>query len=66
MVNMDETSIYLNMPASTTVHTVGSKKINIRTRRQENWENNSNFNNSRTWIKLAPLLIFKAKEGKDT
>ena len=34
---MDETPLYLNMPASTTVQTIGSRKVNIRTQGQENW-----------------------------
>ena len=37
MTNMDETPIYLNMLTAITVQTVGSKEVNIRTQRQENW-----------------------------
>ena len=31
MVSMNETPKHLNMPASTTMQTIGSKKVNIRT-----------------------------------
>ena len=55
---MDETPIYLNMHASTTVQPIGLKKVNIRAQRQEIWRI--------TVIlaiiaskKIAPLLIFK-------
>ena len=37
MANMDETYIYLNMPTST-VQTIRSKKVNIKTQGQENWK----------------------------
>ena len=37
MANMDETPIWLNMPTSTTVQIIGSKKVNIETQGQENW-----------------------------
>ena len=38
MTNKDETPKCLNMPKSTTVQTIGSKKYNIRTQEQENWK----------------------------
>ena len=34
---MDETHVYLDMPTSTTVQTIESKKVNIRAQGQENW-----------------------------
>ena len=54
--------LYLNMPASSTVQTIGSKKLNIRAQGQEN---------RRITVILAiltsgekQLLIFKTKKGK--
>ena len=37
ITNIDETLIYSNIPTSTTVQTIWSKKVNIRTQGQENW-----------------------------
>ena len=37
MINIDETPIYLNMAKSTTVQTIESKEVNIRTQGQESW-----------------------------
>ena len=34
---MDESSIYLNMSAPTTVQSIVSEKVNIRKQWQENW-----------------------------
>ena len=31
IANMDETPLYLNMPPSTTVQKIGSKRVNIKT-----------------------------------
>ena len=36
--SMNETPLYLDMFSSTTVQTIGSKKVNIRTEGQENWK----------------------------
>ena len=36
IVNLNETHI-LNLSASTTLQTIGSKKVNIRTQGQESW-----------------------------
>ena len=38
MANIDETPIYFNMPTSTTVKTIGSKKVKIKTQAQETEE----------------------------
>ena len=37
IANMDETPLYLNIPPSTTVQKIGSKRVNIKTQGQENW-----------------------------
>ena len=37
IANMDETPLYLDMPPSTTVQKIESKRVNIKTQRQENW-----------------------------
>ena len=66
MKNMNETPIYLNMPASTTVQTNRSKKINIRIQGQENWRITVILTIVVYGEKLTSLLIFKTKEGKDT
>ena len=65
MTNMDETPIYLNIPTSTTVQTIVLKKVNIRTQGQENWRITVTIKILTFQEKLAPLLTFKAKEGKD-
>ena len=57
MVSMDETHIYLNMPASTNVQTIWSKKVNIKTQEQENWRIKIILTILDSRIKLAPLLI---------
>ena len=36
IANINKTPLYLNMPLCTTVHNIGSKKVNIRTQGQEN------------------------------
>ena len=48
-----------------TVQTYGSKKVNIWTQEQK-WRITVILTILAPWEKLAPLLIFKAKEGKDT
>ena len=63
---MDETPMYLNMPPSTTVQKIGSKRINIKTQEQENWRVTAILTILASGEKLPPLLIFKAKEGKQT
>ena len=62
---MDETLIYLNMPTSTTVQTIGSWKVNIRTQGIENGRITVILIIISSREKLAPLLILKEKEGKD-
>ena len=57
--------LYFNLATSTTVHTIGLKKANIRTHRQENWVLTVIKAILESREKLASLLIFKAKEGKD-
>ena len=57
MANMDQTLIYLNMPTSTTVQIIGSKKVNIRTQWQENWRITVKLTILVSGEKLAPLLI---------
>ena len=37
MTNINETPIYLNIPTSITVQTIGSRKVNIRAQGKENW-----------------------------
>ena len=37
MTNINETPIYLNIPTSITMQTIGSRKANIRAQGQENW-----------------------------
>ena len=63
---MDETPLYLNMPPSTTVQKIGSKRVNIKTQGQENWRVTGILTILASGEKLPPLLIFKAKEGKQT
>ena len=65
MARVNDTPIYLHMPASTTVQTIKSKKVIIKTQGQKT-EYNGNFNNSCIWRKASTFIIFKAKEGKDT
>ena len=64
MANMDETPIYLNISASITVQTIGSKKVNIRKQTQENWRITVILSTLTSGEKIKSLLIFKAKEGK--
>ena len=64
--NMNETPLYLNMPPSTTVQKIESKKVNIITQGQENWRVTAILTILASGEKLSPLLIFKAKEGKQT
>ena len=59
--NMDETPIYLNMSTSTTLQAIGSKKANTKA-----LKNIQKLTILTSREKLAPLLIFKAKEEKDT
>ena len=54
------------MPASTTVQTIESRRFNIRTQGQENWRIIVILTIHISGVKLAPLLIFKAEEGKNT
>ena len=63
---MDKTPLYLNMPPCTTVQKIGSKKVNIWAQRQENWRITAILIVLASGQKFPPLLIFKAKEGKDT
>ena len=65
IANMDKTPLYLNMPPCTTVQKIGSKKVN-RTQGQENWSEATILTVPASGEKLPPLLIFKAKEAKDT
>ena len=62
MANIDETPIYLNMPTPTTVRTIWSKKVNIRKQGQDNWRMTVILTILASGEKLAPLLIFEAKE----
>ena len=64
MTNMDETPKYLNMSTSITVQTIVLKKVNIRTQERENRRITVSIIFS-SGEKLASLLTFKAKEGKD-
>ena len=66
IANMDETPLHLNMPPSTTVQKIGSKRVNIKTQGQENWRVTAILTILASGEKLPPLLIFKAKEGKQT
>ena len=66
MENIDETPIYLNIPTSATVRTIGSKKVNIETQKQENWRITIFFTILASREKLASLPIFKVKEEKVT
>ena len=65
MENINEKLIYQNLFTSSTVQTYGSKKVNI-------WAQGQKRRITviiiilAPWEKLALLLIFKAKEGKDT
>ena len=61
IANMDETPMYLNMPPSTTVQKIGSKRVNIKTQGQENWRVTAILIILASGEKLPPLLIFKAK-----
>ena len=65
MINIDKISIYLKMSKSTTVQTIGSNKVNIRTQGQENWRITVIIVILASWVKLALLIIFKTEEGKD-
>ena len=56
------TPIYLNMPASAAVQTIGSRKVNIKTQEQKNWRITVIVTVLASGEKLAFLLIFKAKE----
>ena len=56
--------LYLNMPISTTVLTIGSKKVNIKTQKQQNWRITVTLKIYASGKRLTPLLIFKAMEGK--
>ena len=60
---MDETPLYLNMPPSTTVQKIGSKRVNIETQGQENWRVTAILTILASGEKLTPLLIFKTTEG---
>ena len=64
MANMNEILIYLNMPTSITVQTIGLKKVNIRTQGQENWRITVILKIFASEEKLTSLIIFKAKEEK--
>ena len=66
ITNMHKTPLYLNMSSCTTVQKIGSKKVNIRTQGQQNWRVTAIFTVLASGEKLQPLLIFIAKEGKDT
>ena len=63
---MDETPLYLNIPPCIIVQKIGSKKVNIGTQGQENWRVTAILTVLDSREKLPPLLIFKAKQGKDT
>ena len=65
MANINENLIYLNLFTSSTVQTIGSKKVNIWAQGQK-WRITVILIILAPWEKLAPLLIFKVKEGKDT
>ena len=54
------------MPSCTTVQKNGSKKVNIRTKDKKNWKVTDILTVLTSGEKLPSLLIFKAKEGKDT
>ena len=64
IANMDETPLYLNVPPSTTVQKIGSKRVKIKTHGQENWRVTAILTIHASGEKLPSLLIFKAKEGK--
>ena len=55
MANMNDTPMYLHMPASTTVQTIKSKKVIIKTQGQKT-EENGNFNNSFIWRKASTFI----------
>ena len=63
---MNETPLYLNMPPSTTVRKIGSKRVNIKTQGQENWRVTAILTILASGENLPLLFIFKAKEGKQT
>ena len=65
MASANETPIQLNMPASPTAQTIGLRKVNIRTKGQENWRITVILTILASGEKLASLLIFKEEEGKD-
>ena len=47
------------MPPCTSVHKIGSKKVNIRTQGQQNWRVTAILAVLASEEKLTPLLIFK-------
>ena len=65
MKNMDETPLYCSMTTSTTVKTIGSSKVNIKNRTGK-LKITVILTIPASEEKIAPLLIFKAKEGKNT
>ena len=65
IANIDETPLYLNMLPSTTVQIIGSKRVNIKTQGQKNWRVTA-LTILASGEKLPSLLIFKAKEGKQS
>ena len=59
---MDETPLYLNMPPSTTVQKIESKRVNIKTQGQENWRVTVILTILASGEKLPPLLFLKLKK----
>ena len=57
MTSMNDTPMHLHMTASTTVQTIGSKKIIIKTQGQKT-EYNDNCNNSCIWRKASTFINF--------
>ena len=64
MAKMYKTPIYLNMSAPTTVQTIGSRKVNIRTQRQENWRITVVLTILMSGEKLALYQILKKRKER--
>ena len=65
-MHIGETPIYLNIPTSTTVQTIESKKVNVRTQKNNNWRITVILTIFASGETLSSLLIFKVMQRKDT
>ena len=61
---MDETPLYLRMLPSTLLKKIESKRVEIKTKGQENFGETAILTIFRSEQKLPPLLTFEAQEGK--